>query len=338
MQSPTIVFTKKDTAELIPLDIRPVGEYDVLVEVAYTTISNGTERANVGGDPNVSVYDNNTEAHFPRICGYSAAGIVKEVGSGVTTVKPGDRVVGAWGKHTKYSVLPEKNVHLIESEKTSLQAASMALIGTFPMSALRKCRLEFGESGMVMGLGILGQIAIQLLRAAGAVPVIAVDPVAEKREIALKLGADYAFDPTEEGFAQKVKEVTHGGVNVCVEVTGVARALDNALDCMARMGRVALLGCTRHSDFMIDYYHKVHGPGIVLIGAHTMARPKVESSAGLWTDHDDIMALLRLHGAGRLNLEDLICEVHSPAECGEVFHRLVYEKNFPVVQFDWSRI
>ena len=338
MQSPTIVFTKKDTAELLPLDVKPLGENDVLVEVAYTTISNGTERANVGGDPNVSVNDNNTEAHFPRICGDSAAGIVKEVGAAVTTVKPGDRVVGAWGKHTKYSVLPEKNVHLIESEKTSLQAASMALIGTFPMAALRKCRLEFGESGMVMGLGILGQIAIQLLRAAGAVPVIAVDPVAEKREIALKLGADYAFDPTEEGFAQKVKEVTHGGVNVCVEVTGVARALDNALDCMARMGRVALLGCTRHSDFMIDYYHKVHGPGIVLIGAHTMARPKVESSAGLWTDHDDIMALLRLHAAGRLNLDDLICEVHSPAECGEIFHRLVYEKNFPVVQFDWSQI
>ena len=79
MQSPTIVFTKKDTAELLPLDVKPLGENDVLVEVAYTTISNGTERANVGGDPNVSVNDNNTEAHFPRICGYSAAGIVKEV-------------------------------------------------------------------------------------------------------------------------------------------------------------------------------------------------------------------------------------------------------------------
>lgn len=107
---------------------------------------------------------------------------------------------------------------------------------------------------------------------------------------------------------------------------------------MAPMGRVALLGCTRRSDFTIDYYHKVHGPGIQLFGAHTQARPKVESYPGHWTHHDDIMAVLRLIELGRFDLKSLVEEVHSPEEAGEVYHRLATEKSFPVVQFDWRRL
>ena len=71
------------------------------------------------------------------------------------------------------------------------------------------------------------------------------------------------------------KEISNGGVKVGIEVTGVGAALDGILDCMARFGRVALLECTRSSDFTIDYYRKVHGLGITLVGAHTNARPAV---------------------------------------------------------------
>ena len=62
-------------------------------------------------------------------------------------------------------------------------------------------------------------LAVALARTAGAVPVIAVDPVKERRDKALKFGADYAFDPFEEGFEEKVKAVTNGGVNVAIDVT-----------------------------------------------------------------------------------------------------------------------
>ena len=107
---------------------------------------------------------------------------------------------------------------------------------------------------------------------------------------------------------------------------------------MKKFGRVALLGCTRHSDFTVDYYKKVHGPGITLIGAHTQARPDFESYPGYWTTHDDVMAIQRLIAHGRLKLETLIDEVHSPAEAPEIYARLAEEKSFPLVQFDWSRI
>jgi threonine dehydrogenase-like Zn-dependent dehydrogenase len=188
-----------------------------------------------------------------------------------------------------------------------------------------------------MGLGILGIFAVQELRAAGAYPIVAVDPVAERREFALKMGADFALDPTDAKFVDTVKEITNGGANVCIEVTGLGIGLVQALDCMQLMGRVALLGCTRSSKFEIDYYGKVHGKGISLIGAHTMMRPKQESSAGLWTDEDDLKALLALVKGGRLNFADMICETVSPEDAQQVYDRLANQKNFPIgVLFDWK--
>ena len=67
--------------------------------------------------------------------------------------------------------------------------------------------IELGESAMVMGQGLLGIFATQFLRLSGANPVIAVDLNPQRRELALKLGADYAFDPSDKDFVEKVKEI-----------------------------------------------------------------------------------------------------------------------------------
>lgn len=337
MKNPSIVFTDIGKAEVFENEIPTPGANEVLLRIESTTISSGTERANLMGDLNISIYSGPaTKAVFPRVCGYSASGVVEAVGENVTNVKVGDRVVGSWTRHIRYMCIDCNNVHKINDDKITFSQASVVHIATFPLAAIRKCNLEIGESAAVMGLGILGLIAVQLLKAAGAAPVIAIDPLAEKRELALKLGADYALDPFEEGFAEKVKSLTDGGLNVAIEVTGNGKALDMILDCMARFGRVALLGCTRDSNFTIDYYRKVHGPGVSLIGAHTQARQKKESTHGNYTDHDDAMALLKLLSLGRIDFDKLIAEIHPPKDAPEVFHRLATEKGFPVVQFDWS--
>ena len=337
MKCKQIVFTEKNKAELLTVDVNEPAENEVMVETMVSTISCGTERANITGDPNVNAFGA-SGVYFPRMSGYNSAGIVVKKGSKVKSVDIGDRVVVYWGQHKSYNIVPEENVVKIDDDNISLETAAMSFISTFPMAAIRKTRLEMGESAIVMGLGILGMIAVKLLRAAGAVPIIAADPNPKRREIALKNGADYAFDPLCEGFSEEVKKVTGGGVNVAIEVTGVGAGFNEALDCMARFGRVALLGCTRNSDFTVDYYKKIHAPGITVIGAHTMARPEVESHTGWFTHRDDINAVLKLCG-GRLCLENLIEETHSPDECPEVYNRLVFDKDFPiVVQFDWRKL
>ena len=337
MELRQIIFTEKDTAKLLKVKAAELGEYDVMVKTSFSTVSCGTERANISGDLNVNASaEPEEEAVFPRTAGYSSAGIVIKKGEKAKSVGIGDRVVVFWGKHINYNIVPEAQVVKIENDEISLEEAAISFIAAFSLAGIRKTRLETGESALVMGLGLLGQLAVQFARAAGAVPIVAADPIRQRREEALKYGADYALDPLEKGFADRVKKLT-GGVNAAIEGTGCGAGLDGALDCMAPLGRIALLGCTRKRDFTIDYYRKIHFPGITIVGAHTQARPKSESYPGYFTHQDDIKAVLKLCAGGRIGLRGMIAETHSPTDCGEVYARLVREKDFPsVVQFDWS--
>ena len=345
-----IIFTKKDTAELVEKPMPEVGPGQVRVKLVRSTVSSGTERANVTGCNVVSIWDPpDAPVVWPRQSGYSSSGVVDAVGEGVASVKPGDRVAMSWTLHSEYIVVPEDRVYRLP-DSVSFEEGALAHIATFPMAAIRKCGLELGESAIVMGQGILGQLAVMLLKCAGATPVIAADPVAAKREQALKIGADYAFDPTAPDFREQVlavcpleeKGIYRGphasGVKVAIEVTGVGAGLNSVLDVMAPMGRVALLGCTRDSNFTIDYYHKVHGRGVALFGAHTWARPAAESSRGLFTHRDDAQTFLRLLALGRLSVAGYVADVRSPADCGTVYAELAKGGAFPITQFDWTRL
>lgn len=336
-----IIFTAANVAELMDVVIDEPKDDEIMVKLEYTTISAGTERANLIGDLNVNAAApcTDTVAHFPRTVGYSGAGVVYKVGKDVKNFKVGDKVCAFNGKHASYWNYKESMLVKIPTDEISFSEASMAYISTFPMAAVRKMKPELGESAIVMGLGILGIFAVQFLKAAGIYPVIAVDPIKEKRDFALTMGADVALDPTETDFSDKVKELTEGGAHIAIEVTGLGKGFDQALDCMRKYGRVALLGCTRSSDFTIDYYRKIHFPGITVVGAHTCVRPEQESFPNYWTHVDDIKAIFKLIRGKRVNYKKMVSEIHSPNEAYEVFTRLATEKTFPSgVQFDWSRL
>ena len=332
-----IVFTKPNTAEFLDmgeLDFLALKENEVAVKTYISTVSTGTERANIIGSDNIG--PGVKTATFPCTLGYNCVGEVVAVGSSVKKVSIGDKVVVYFSQHKNYNIVKESNVVKIEDENVALEDAAVSFIATFPLAAIRKLKLEIGESILVMGLGLLGQIGIKLARLAGAYPIIACDPIKARRDEAIKNGADYVFDPLDKDFASQVKAVSKGGVKTAIEVTGVGAGLDETLDCMARFGRVALLGCTRSSDFSIDYYQKVHCPGITLIGAHTNARASSESSHGNYTHIDDIKVVLNLCANRKLALTDVIKETHNPKNCADVYTRVVNDKDFPIsVQFDW---
>lgn len=337
MENKVITFTAPNTAQVIACEMPQCQAGQVLVQTVISSISSGTERALLTGDANISPSRGSVgkPATFPRWPGYSSSGIVLQIGEGVTSLQPGDRVAVIDQRHQLYVCAPEKNVFKLP-ESISFSEAALWHIATFPLAAIRKCRLEIGESAIVMGLGVLGMMAVKLLRAAGATPIIAVDPVADKRQWALENGADFALDPFDPEFADKAKAITNGGAAVGIEVTGIGKGLDGILDCMAKFGRVALLGCTRNADFTIDYYRKVHGPGISLIGAHTNARPKEESYPTMWTRQDDVKALRQLCATGRVEFASMVAEICKAENAPTTYQRLAAERHFPVVQHDWG--
>lgn len=338
MKTKQILFPAMKEVSLVEAEYTAPGPGELTVNIQFSAVSAGTEKANLFGDRPGTNFAEGEIIAFPRACGYSAAGYVEAVDEDVKDINVGDPVVVFWGFHKGHVTVERRHVVKIP-DGVSMQEASLAFISTFPLAAIRKTKLEIGESAMVMGLGMLGLFAVQYLKSAGAIPVIAVDPIAERREKALEMGADYALDPTEEGFCEKVKALTNGGVNVVIEVTGIGQGLIQALDCMKRFGRVALLGCTRKSNFTIDFYGKVHATGVTIVGAHTIARPRVESFPNCWTEADDIKTALALVAGGRVDFKKMISEIHAPQDCVAVFERLMYDSNFPIgVLFDWRNI
>ena len=333
MLNKQIFFTDIHKAELIENEIGEVKENEVLVKTEYTVVSGGTERACILGM-------NNTSKNFPMSMGYCGVGRVEDVGSDVKKVSAGDRVLVYHGCHSKYNIRPESDITKVENDSIPSIEAAFVIIASMGLGGVRKLEIELGESAMVMGQGLLGIFATQFLRLSGANPVIAADLNPKRRELALKLGADCAFDPLDKDFVQNVKAVTKGkGVNGCVEVTGISQAMNQALECAAWMGRISLLGCTRVSDTSVDYYRQVHRPGVKLIGAHNFVRPKFESYPHHWTHHDDCNAILDMIASKRVRVEPIISRIESPVNAPEIYNELCDDKNFPLgTVFDWRNV
>ena len=216
--------------------------------------------------------------------------------------------------HASLLVKQAQDLVRIEDDALPAHTAVFAIVASMGLQGVRKARPEFGESLVVMGLGLLGLFAVRCAYLNGLFPLIAMDYNRRRRELALEFGADAAFSPDEPDLAERIRSLTGGkGADVVVEVTGNPEAVNEALDFTAPFGRVTLTGCSRTPTHELDFYHKVHRPGISIIGAHNMARPLHDARPGYWTMREDMALLLRLFSAGRIRTESLLDVVASPA-------------------------
>ena len=205
------------------------------------------------------------------ICGHEPAGFVEELGQGVTTLRVGDRVAvhlalgcgtcpacrrgifhlcPTWkcigftadGGNADYMVVPERNCLRIPDSLSFVAAAiSTDAFGTL-YSACKKLELSGASTLGIWGMGPMGSSGILAAKALGA-RVVALDPIAERREFALKLGADLALDPTAPGVMDAIKEFSHGdGLNAAIDCSGNPAAQNMALDAVRPFGKVAFVG------------------------------------------------------------------------------------------------
>ena len=332
MEGYRIIFTGIGQAALESFAVHEPQDGEVLIEMLYSVLSAGTERANLLAMPN-------TPASFPAYMGYCAIGRIAACGSSVTDLVPGDRVIVYHGRHQTHTVMKADGLVKVRDDVASLDGA-FTVIASMSLQGLRKVRLELGESVLVMGQGLLGIFATQLARLDGGLPVVALDFSPERRQLALRLGADAVFSPDDPDLKTALHDLTRGrGMNAIIEVTGSARALEQALELAARQGRIALLGCTRVSDKPIDFYQMVHKPGVSIIGAHNFVRPSVDSYPGYWTRQDDYLVLLDLIASGRLQVRPIVSEVVSPAQAAPIYARLAADPQAPLgIVFDWQAL
>ena len=194
--------------------------------------------------------------------GHEVAGVIDQVGPEVTGLREGQRVLlhagetvrgrvltrgvdydGGWAE---YAVASKSTVTPIPDTLPLEQAAILPDAVSTPWAAISTtARVRPAEPVGVWGAGGLGAHAIQLLRLAGAAPIIAIDPLAAARDRALQFGADRAIDPTDPDLVATVRDATGGhGLAVAFDFAGVAAVREQAAACLGLRGRLVLVGLT----------------------------------------------------------------------------------------------
>lgn len=178
---------------------------------------------------------------FPIKYGYAVVGRVERVGDGVTAFAPGDLV---FVHHPHQSAFTIPACPAVGPGPVRLPAGLDPLVGLFTanletaVNVLLDTPLRLAETVAVFGQGTVGLLIGQLLRRAGAGQVVVVDPLPQRRELALALGADLALPPSSE-LPTRLRALTAGrGADVAIEASGVGAALQQALDVVGVEGTV----------------------------------------------------------------------------------------------------
>lgn len=176
--------------------------------------------------------------------GYSTAGVIVACGPDLPGFRAGDRVACAgvgYAVHAEYNAVPQMLLTPIPDGVDFDEAAFVAL-GAIAMQGVRRAAPSFGETIVVLGLGLLGQLAAQIVRAAGC-RVIGCDPVAAKRDLAAELGADAVCAPDTLAAAVAEWSGGHGADAVIICAASKESAVANqALELCRQKGRVVVVG------------------------------------------------------------------------------------------------
>jgi predicted dehydrogenase/threonine dehydrogenase-like Zn-dependent dehydrogenase len=268
----------------------------------------------------------------PQPLGYSSAGVVEAVGAGVAGFAPGDRVACAgagYANHAEFVVVPE-NLAARAPDGLALEKASFATLGAIALQGLRVAAPTLGEVAVVIGLGLIGQLAVQLLRANGC-RVLGIDVDAVRIAQALALGADWGARPDAD-HAGWITAATggHGADFALVTAASDSSApLQLAAELCRMKGRVVAVGATAMDLDRRTFYDKElelrmsmsYGPG-------RYDRRYEESGRDYpieyvrWTENRNLQAFLALAGAGAIDPARLDTQTVDFADAESAYEEL----------------
>ena len=249
--------------------------------------------------------------------GYSAAGTVIEVGAGIEDIVPGDRVAcagGGYANHAEYVRVP-RNLCRHIPDALDWDSASSVTLGAIAMQGVRRANPTLGETFVVIGLGILGQLTAQLLRVNGC-RVIGVDPDSGRVATATKLGMEVGLPSDLENDVNQVARLT-GGLGADGAIVTAATPSDSVMSTAFGMcrkkGRVVLVGDVGLNLNRSDFYAKEidflistsYGPGRY---DQRYEEEGLDYPAAYvrWTENRNMGEYLRLLAENKVQVEALI--------------------------------
>lgn len=331
MKARQTVITEPFKAGVRDVDLPAPAANQILVQTTVSAVSAGTELAVWTGSHQWLKDPKMVDWKFPFRPGYSAAGTVVAVGSGVSGWARGDRVSYP-GNHASHELLTlghERGRLWKMPPNLDFEKASVACISRYGLGASVRAGLTLGRSFAVLGLGIIGQFALRCAIAAGCHPVIGIDAVPMRRAAATAAGADYVIDPgTGDPREQLSAFLNARGAEIVADATGVPDAVPAAMALACDGGQVVIVGSPRGKAKDVNFYDDLHRRYIEVTGAHgnMLFEPAHTRLAGAWDIDKAQRWLLAALAAGRLSLAGLVTHTIGPEGLGEVYDGLMKKK------------
>jgi len=353
------------------------GDNEVLVNNAYSLISAGTETMSLHGGgkgvvgiaskaisnpelvhkamemvrkegitKTVKVVKGQTGKLTPL--GYSSSGVVLEVGKNITDIAVGDRVACAgagYASHAEIISVPRNLICKIPNN-VSFEEAAFTTLGAIAMQGVRRAQVQFGDNVVVIGLGLLGQIACQILKAAGA-RVIGIDIMKERVELAKELGADICFAGGPDAVNEVLKHTDGIGADsvIIYAATKSNEPVKQAMQMARKKGKVVVVGAVgmeidrspfyeKELDFLISYSY---GPGRY---DPLYEEKGVDYPIGYvrWTENRNMQEFLKMLSENKVNVKRLIDYTFPIEEAAKAYEILNTEKRPIGVLFKYNEL
>jgi threonine dehydrogenase-like Zn-dependent dehydrogenase len=305
----------------------------VLIESRRTLISTGTELTCLGRrfEPG-SHWDQWVK--YPFYTGYSNAGVVVKTGSTVTRFKPGDRVASRAG-HRRFVVAREAEL-VATPEGVSDDEAVWFGIACIVQNGIRRAEHTLGDNVVVIGLGLLGQLAVQFARLSGAREIIAIDTAPRRLEFARAHGATVLLQKSAADVRADILAATGGRLaDVVYDITGHPAVLAPALTLARDLGKVVLLG-DAGSPAQQHITGDLISRGLRLIGAHDNNPPKTANDHAWWTRNHMADLFMTYLARRQMRVDDMITHRFKPSDAPAAYARLTEDRATAMaVVFEW---
>ncbi len=361
------VFLEKGAIVLNNVSQPILKDKDVLISVHYSCISTETEKITTANTKQ-SIFFSNIPQKVSKVfesvatpgiestkaliseklagniqaLGYSCSGKIIAVGEKIKKFRPGDYVACAGAglaNHADLACVPE-NLVVHVPKKELLQAASITTIGAIALQGLRRAQVQLGETVCVLGLGLIGQITIQLAKCNGC-HVIGVDHLEKRLTLAQKLGADAVYNAQDpQTLSNILFDTQQQGVDTTI-VTAISSNNDimqQAMEVTRKKGKIVIVGNVGLKLERSPFYQKEidllmscsYGPGRY-DPTYEMEGIDYPYPYVRWTENRNMQAFIQLLKEKKINIDRIIPKQLSIQEITKAYEQIQQKKELAVI-------
>jgi L-iditol 2-dehydrogenase len=313
-----LVFRPGIQVELEDFSVPDPGPHQMVVRVTRSQISAGSEMNGVRALERAGTGE--------RRSGYTTVGVVEAVGPGVTDFKPGDRAL-AFGNHASHVLVDMSDPnewrafpdHLPDSVTDS--QACFSVLGDVALHGVRRGTLQIDESVAVFGAGVVGQLTVQFARISGAHPIVSVDLVEARLEMARSNGATHLVDASAGDAVRGVFEHTGGkGAETVFHCSANPQLLQTTMEAAADRGKVVLTG-SAPGMAQIGLQVELLRRELTILGVYGRG---LQQSHPYWqfTRQRNRAACYRLIAEGQLRVDRLISHEVPPTQAQDMYRMM----------------